>query len=91
MCEAQLCRSGSVGPVLSDVSAGFTVCASSLRASPPRERVCDCVSACVSVYVCQLERSWRTGVLLPRQHFLVINDSFLPRSLIVWMEEIDDI
>lgn len=61
------------------VSAGFTVCGSSLRAPLPQECVCVCL--CIYTCVCQLERSWRTGAPLPRQHFLVINDFFLPLSL----------
>ena len=40
--------------------------------------MCVCAQVCMSVRVCQLARSWRTGAPLPRQHFLVINDFFLP-------------
>lgn len=36
------------------------------------------VCRCVYLYVCQLEWSCRTGAPLPCQHFLVINDFFLP-------------
>ena len=108
MCDVWLQCSDSVSPVLFVVSAGFTVSGSRLRASLPQESVCASVQKmCVHVYmcvwvcvcVCQLERSWRTGAPLPRQHFLVINDFFLPLSLslslslslTVGMVEIDDI
>lgn len=52
--DVWLHRSGSVGPVLFVVSAGFTVSGSSLRASLPQEcvRVCVCFSVRVCVYMC---------------------------------------
>lgn len=74
--------SGSVSPVLFVISAGFSVSGCSLRASLPQECVLVCVHVpMLYVCVCQLERIWRTGAPLPRQHFLVINDFFLPHSL----------
>lgn len=62
-------------PVVVVVSAGFTLSCRIRGASLPQ--VCVCLCVCV----CQLEWSWRTGVPLPRQHFLVINDFFLPPYL----------
>ncbi len=94
--------SGSVSPVLfRHLCWFFCLWEQPQGLSPSGVCVWMCVFICVCVCVRQLERSWSTGAPLPRQHFLVINDFFLPLSLslslshslslIVGMVEIDDI